>query len=185
MLYLVDGVCHQAANRFIFPVSGDFIIKGYHPKGYCLSCFLYTKLGLNYCDWYKNTLQPVMEKYNNYIEDDSAKEIERLQNSASEIFDHYSISFDQSKIRTVLQFWLSNISNIPSKYGFSSIRRQYNLSEETVRNFAAEIIDLQRKTFSMLREAIGEDSFRLINDGDTEIKDIADIDSAIRFYCKK
>ncbi len=184
MTYGIDGVCHQAANRFIYPVSGDLIKKGEHPKGYTISCFFYGKLGRNYSEWYNEYVLPAMNSVLNnkgiYFKD----EITYLQQSVQEIADEYGIDLEPESIKQIQQYWLDKSKQIASKYGVLNGQKLKSYSEDTIRKFVSELIELQRKTLQDLKAVIGESKFRLLNNGESEMLDIIDKKTAINYYCK-
>lgn len=185
MTYALDGVCHQAANRFIYPVSGTLIIKGDHPKAYGLSCFFYGKLGRRYSDWFNNTVVPAMRNINDQKSVVKKSQIKYLQESVQELLSEYSINFDYTKLKHIQQFWLDNSNKIASKYGITNSKQKNSFSEDCIRNFISELIDLQRTSLLVLKNTIGEQLFNILNDGQSEIPDIIDVQTAIDFFCKK
>ena len=111
-------------------------------------------------------------------------EITYLQQSVQEIADEYGIDLEPESIKQIQQYWLDKSKQIASKYGVLNGQKLKSYSEDTIRKFVSELIELQRKTLQDLKAVIGESKFRLLNNGESEMLDIIDKQTAINYYCK-
>ncbi len=111
-------------------------------------------------------------------------EITYLQQSVQEIADEYGIDLEPESIKQIQQYWLDKSKQIASKYGVLNGQKLKSYSEDTIRKFVSELIELQRKTLQDLKAVIGESKFRLLNNGESEMLDIIDKKTAINYYCK-
>lgn len=196
VIYMVQGVCHQMSNRFLYPVSGKYMVyNNGHPKGYSKTRAAYGPTGFGYEAWYKYIYLPAERKFNGKAQEqedmamiayDRERELEKLRNETAAVFEELGITVPGSVILEAQREWLARREEIMKKYNFMAEDGTEavpdGLTEETVRAMAGEVIDAQRIFFTAVRDKIGQDNFRLFNDGEDEIVDIADVDTALEFF---
>lgn len=196
ILYVYDGVCHQMSNRFLFPVSGKYMVyNDHHPKGYKTSTLVYGLTGIGYETWYMNVFLPAAKQHGVELEVqenmstaayDRERELEALRTATAAVFVECNITTPADTVLEAQREWLGQREDIMKKYGFMSDSGARavpsGLTEESVRAMVGEVINAHRKLFSAVRDKVGVDNFRLLNDGEDAVKDIVDVDTALQYY---
>ncbi len=196
LLYGIQGVCHQMANRFIFPVTGRHMKRNNkHPKGYIISTSVYGLKGTWYTTWYATKVLPAMKKFKaesmsqedmDVVAYDIEKELEGLQKDIASLFEEVGINVPAGSIRDAQKEWLLRREEIMKKYNIlavdGSMVEPVSLTAETVRAMMEEVIKAQRVFLATVRDKIGLDNFRIFNDDEDEIQDIIDVETALHFY---
>lgn len=196
VLYVIDGVCHQMSNRFLYPVSGKTMVyNDGHPKGYSITRTVYGRTGLGYDAWYQSQYIPAEREVNGVVQAqqdkavpayDREREFEMLKEDTRVLFEELGLTVPGNAIAEAQQEWLQHREEIMKKYNFlagdGTVAVPDGMDEENVRAMAGEVINAQRIFLAAVRERIGQDNFRLLNDGGDEIVDIADADTALKYY---
>lgn len=198
ILYGICGVCHQMANRFLYP-SGRSITQlnlEERPKGYNLSSALYGTYGYDFSGWRDKVYQPAYNKYagrknekasvENVFVFSYKAELEKLKTFSKEYFADILTTEMIEGVHKAQGEWLTQITDILSKYEFLSddgkIIKPESISSDKVTSMYMEIIQVQEDVFKKIRGVVGIPIWKKLNNGSPDIIDIVSVEEALSFY---
>lgn len=194
--YGFTGMCHQMANRFIYPISHETIGFSSGVKCYITTCLLYGKLGRFYHLWYKNNYVPTDKKVKRLssvevdapaIMPDIEEDTKMLNAYAKVIFEVFGIEADLAKVNEAQGRWIADLHNIMSKYGIIDEKDTYkehtSMTKSIALDMGAELTAAINAFFTALKSAVGNENFKLLNDGSDEIPNILDMNLFVESYC--
>ena len=196
ILYLVQGVCHQMANRFLYP-SGKSISNmqfDQTPKGYKVSTILYGVYGYGYEDWRDNYYIPAYEKYKagyyrNVVDMQLKFNKERVRESLYAALNSFKVILTNGELELLYQTqgeWLESYEDIMRKYKFINNENEYvipsDLTQQAVIDMTNEVIAAQNGASKQIRRAVGAATWTKLNDGVPEVFDIVSVSEALAFY---
>lgn len=192
--YGVWGVCHQMANRFLYPfgvIKQDYINK---PIGYGASCAAYGEMGLQLNEWLQNdylrachavesmSAEMPMYQSNTYIYDET-KEIYYLIESTLEFYKRIISDFNEVGVANAQRKWMRTRASILVRYGILCDGKidlqKINLSEtqlrEMVNDLNRAINVLQRE----IKEVLGDENYAKVNGNLDTDKNIINVDLSL------
>lgn len=196
ILYGVQGVCHQMANRFLYPSGksiGDFETENL-PKGYLISSALYGVYGMGYKSWRDNQYNPVCNKYKQSYK----SEVNSIMPSFDREYEYNSLlaatdglcaiitKEELKSIKEEQEIWLNCYEEIMRKYGFLNENSEYaipsDLTEEMVIDMINEMNKAQNETSEKIKGVVGLATWVKLNDGSPNVFDILSVDEALQYY---
>lgn len=188
--YLVDGVCHQMANRFLQPTGKTISESGGRPKGYGVSCTAYGKHGSFYSQWLEQVYKPAasgkkVESAFASVYDEEA-ETDLLIRETADRMGHLFSDYPKDQVARAQRKWMAVKTQLLWKYGMLTEKNESvhprALEVETitamVKDFNEAIDTLQKE----IRLALGVEKFKVFNGGEDIIYTLIDLDIAKDFY---
>ena len=206
--YGLDGVCHQMANRFLQP-SGKTIARNSngHPKGYCLSYFLYGEHGDDYTDWLQDKYMVKFLKYHSTEDENMPKEVntsassgeariyyeEKIANALSQsttvFLRNNGVSVQESPIAKEQRECVKRRAEIMRKYGFLSDENKRQLpvalDENSIREMVDELNAEGHKIQMAMKNKLDPDDYKRLFGDDDVVYNLVNYETALRFYLPK
>lgn len=212
--YGIDGVCHQAASRFLYLSSNahpSIDWSGRKPGGYsgwAGSRAVYGVHGRGFAAWVRNWADVAYARYpdNNEGSNETAKSL--ITEKILELYLHNEEKLDDNQLIVqeniiLLQNEFTkelNLNNnfsieylellqkadrLYEEYGFKTgAQNNLNLSKDELRDIFKKANDIYKEVQVLFKNALGEKNYKKYNRDEADIYDIIDIDLAIEIYSK-
>lgn len=196
ILYGVQGVCHQMANRFLYPSGksiGNFELKN-RPKGYLISSALYGVYGMGYKSWREEQYNPVCNKY----KQNHKSEANNTVPSFNREYEYNSLLGATDGLREIItrdelegirkeqEIWLNCYEESMRKYKFLNDNNEYvipsDLTEQIVADMINEMNGTQNETSEKIKGVVGVITWAKLNDGSPDVFDLLSVEEALEYY---
>ena len=206
--YGLHGVCHQATNRFLYPVGKtlNHDAKG-RPRGYLASSLAYGPWGTTFATWLPTIYAPAnikcampwslgdacmpmgtveYEMEQVYINNsDDASETELLIRSTEILLNYNLQGLGASPIGKAQSEFVKEKENALVAVGLSTDSQTFDfprLSASDISLAFSKINDIGKSLQLELRDKIGAESYRTLSGGTDTIYNLIDLDLAKQYY---
>ena len=189
--YFIQGVCHQASNRFLLPSAREIRTVCRRPRGYGLSVCVYGFMGFGYKKWRRNKYDPLFGNTqlanlnDNRIDFDEDEEttyiIECSTQMLNELFPAKTYSISDAQ-RTMMQ----KRTAILKKYNFITDDNCYSfgspLDEEKITAAVNELNKAIKELQVDIRKQLGNTDFETFNCCEGDLDELINLEVALDFF---
>jgi hypothetical protein len=206
--YGIDGVCHQMANRFLYPVGRTlYIDERNRPNGYTMSSIAYGKWGHSFHSWLKGTYAEAKDKAaDNWIFSERQMapgtleyELEKVYVNADAdepptdlliqatgiMLAHYIPGLTTNPIASEQAEFMKTLYELAAKNGIIQNDGKSPKPERAeIVSFYEKVNRLGQSLQDSLRSKIGANEYKSLNGNKDVLYDFVDIELAVQLYKK-